>query len=119
MIVRVLPLPAPANTSSGPSVWVTACICGSFSSLIVAFANLAAGHAQDKSARAGFALRSPHAALVCSPGARGRERRTRAGPRAFARRMRLLRKFGDAPARNRTRRALAFDRLLRRVRGAS
>src|SRR5450755_3589284 len=34
MIVRVLPLPAPANTSSGPSPWVTACIWGSFSVVI-------------------------------------------------------------------------------------
>src|SRR5260221_13257031 len=31
-MVRVLPLPAPAKTKSGPSKWATACFCGSFSS---------------------------------------------------------------------------------------
>src|SRR4051794_33916988 len=36
MMVRVLPLPAPANTSSGPSPWVTASRCGSLSSVMTA-----------------------------------------------------------------------------------
>src|SRR5882724_2924732 len=35
MMVRVLPLPAPAKTSSGPTPWVTAFRCGSLSSVAI------------------------------------------------------------------------------------
>src|SRR5690349_7383880 len=35
-MVRVLPLPAPANTINGPTVCATACSCGSFSSAMEA-----------------------------------------------------------------------------------
>src|SRR4051812_29760224 len=59
-MVRVFPLPAPANTRSGASVWVTASLWGSLSSLMVHagfLANLAAAHTQDKSDAARFALR--------------------------------------------------------------
>src|SRR6478752_1327330 len=132
MIVRVLPLPAPANTSSGPSPWVTACIWGSLSSgmtgiVLGSLANLAATHIQDKSDRSRIALRSGHApAAPAAPDDRSspRRRQCRAARGAFgraaARRMRLLCPTGHAPlGLDPQRRRVAARGLLRRVRRAS
>src|SRR5450755_2058503 len=120
MIVRVLPLPAPAKTSSGPSAWVTACIWGSFSSAIVELSvtlppltHKTRAHVPDLL----YARR--HAPLAPSARAYGCERRHFGWHAAFARGMRLLWKARDtSPRRSSSRWRFLARRLLRGVRRA-